>query len=250
MRFLISSLLAALLITPAMAEPLPEKWQSRREAMNQLGDKTCAGDEVAYETLRDGLKNGDPVAMHELRWVYDNCETGETDEWMALASVSYLVTAAEMGYPVSQSNLGFCQIRGDCDGIAMDQETGLYFVHAAIAGGYGEAAYHLGMRLTEDRYLEPNLELAKLLLNIAKLEGVESSKTDQLDAAWNKAMNGQSLSTKALDLPVEKQRILFIQVGYQALLEHYYESLYSDSMSMKEWLESQSPETLKALNAD
>ncbi|WP_460275441.1 SEL1-like repeat protein [Celeribacter sp. ULVN23_4] len=250
MRFLISSLLTALLITPAVADPLPEKWQSRREAMNKLGDAACTGDTESLDKLMDALKDGDPVAMNEVRWLYqeEDCESEETKQWRTLAAASYTVTAAEMGYPIAASNLAGCMIWDQCDGIPHDVETGLYFAALAISGGYGLAAYNLGMQLTEGSILEPNLEIAKILLNIAILEGVDRSKTDRLDTAWNKAMNGETLATPALDLSPEKQRILFAQVGYQALIEHYYESVVAEGSILN--YEPPEPGSLDFLWAD
>ncbi|WP_066709430.1 sel1 repeat family protein [Celeribacter ethanolicus] len=248
MRFTFLALLAAL-ATPAVADPLPKEWQVRREAMNQLGDRTCAGDHIAYNKLRDGVKNGDAVAIHELNWIYTNCKTGETREWMALASVSYLVTAAEMGYPISQSNLGFCQIRGDCDGIPRDKETGIYFLHAAIVGGYGETAYHLGMQLTVGPHMDQDLKLATMMLNIAKLEDVPASMTDKLAAALYQATEGKPLTSPELELSPKEQRALFVEEGYSMLRKNIYSS-YGGLDSPFTFFEQMDDETQKLIFGD
>lgn len=165
------AVVTTLLSAQALADPVPEPWQSLREARFELTDKACSGDRGALDEVWDRVRNqNDPVLQSNLSWMAINC-TGFTiaEEEQA----KWQLRAVLQGYPIAMHGYAFRLIRGE--GVPQDIETGVALAERAAAAGYGQAAADLAVYYAQGKYLPQDLAKAERFLDMAQQEGVEEA---------------------------------------------------------------------------
>lgn len=175
---------AAIIVQSIKADPLPEPWQSKREAVNRITDKACSGDESAISEVHRRLADNDPVMMNNTAWLSDNCDSFKT--LTALETSAYQMLSALAGYPIAMSNYGQLLITGERDN-KRDASKGLAFMEKAIDAGYGGAAVRLAELYVEGEWLPCDLEKSRAYLFMAKGEDVSPDKVKSLEELIAKA---------------------------------------------------------------
>ena len=167
----------AAFVLAANADPLPSKWGTALKDFLPVWDKACTGDSPALQSMKDGIRQTNHPAIKNLLYVLlisKECKvyTGHTAETRALLEEAALVDQ----FPIAQSNLGGCYIRGDC-GFRQDLKKGEKLLRDAAYGGYGRAAAYLASEYATQKHFPlqvDNLILAKNYLDLAEREGVDS----------------------------------------------------------------------------
>ncbi|WP_353889652.1 DUF4189 domain-containing protein [uncultured Roseibium sp.] len=196
--------LLPILVLPALADPLPAMWQVERERYQALYKAACGGDRAAYNKLKKAAEvDRSPAAMNSLRITHyvKRCGygNGDTDYTRKL-----LMDAAELGYPIAQSNQGLAHLKGT-DGFERDPKAGVRLMEQAARGGYGRAAGYLAREYTRGEFLEQDLDKAETLLQVARQEDVAEKdiKTYEKDlAAQRQAQEQEQELAAPEDRPV------------------------------------------------
>lgn len=156
-------------VADAIADPLPEKWQKRREEVNVLSNKACRGDKKAIsEVWRLARDVGDPVAQNSLGFLSKVCRTFDlTDQEVA----AWQLKSALGGYPIGIHNYGLMLANGE--GVKKDARMAVTMLERAAEAGDGLAAYNLINLMTVSRVLPFDNDKIKWALNIMRREGVQ-----------------------------------------------------------------------------
>lgn len=158
---------------PAWADPLPTKWQAKREAVSALTERACKNDPTAMGKVRRGLDQGDPVMMNAAGWLQANCMAYKSMSQIAV--VSYQERSAAAGYPIGQHNYAERLIKGNL-GVKQDVARGLKLHETALLGGFGESALRLAQHYSSGTYVARDIEKARRMLGYAELEKVPAER--------------------------------------------------------------------------
>lgn len=171
-------------VSSVNADPLPEPWQSQREAAKALSAKACAGDKAAIKEIEIQIFDSNLAVMSNTGWLRSNCDAFK--KWTAFNVANYQEQAAYGGYPIAMLTYGIRLIAGRPRS-EKQLKLGIKMMERAAAAGYGVAAVRLAELYTSGKNVERDLEKARKYLAIAKAEGVEESKlswvTEQLGQA-------------------------------------------------------------------
>lgn len=157
-KFLIAALVVLAVITnTAYANKLDAKWSSTRGQINQLGDAAKAGDEQALQQLETMAASGDPVAMHNMGWLYDN---GFQAQPGRQGACDWYRQAAALEYPPSMHGSALCLFAKSAGPRAEDE-----FEAQAMQMMFDSAV--LG-------WTSSSIHLAEYILNLALLAPVDA----------------------------------------------------------------------------
>lgn len=144
----------ALLAAPAMSEKLSQDWQTERDAIWDVTERACNGDQQAYDDLYTAAIDAkNAVAQNNIVWLntQDKCVFAGSN---LSAAYDLQLEAAKAGYPIALNNVAHRYMIGKY----IPQHTGMavnYF-DRAIHAGYGTAALELAEYYISGEYIERN----------------------------------------------------------------------------------------------